>query len=726
MARRVGIDLGTTFSAVAYIDEATGKPKVLKNHMGEKLTPSVLCFQDDGTVLFGQEAKDEQSFGNPNAVAFFKRLMGDRNYEVEFAGKRYTAEDLSAILLEHLKKDAEMQLHDSIDSAVITVPAYFGDAERKATKNAGKRAGLDVIAIINEPTAAAYAYGLSDDITKTILIYDLGGGTFDVTVAKITDREIHCVGTDGDHSLGGKDWDDTIVRYLADQFEEETGTDLRDDSDMMAALLVTAENAKKQLSVKDSVSLPLKYHRERVDIQFTLETFNAISSHLIQRTQDVINRLFTDIHISWCDIDGVILVGGSTRMRMVKVYVTEMCGQEPLSGVDVDEAVALGAAIRAHIDTSGKYLVRCGDTSAETRYLPSVQGAKAVTDVIAHSLGVISVSEDGERYINTILIKRNSVIPASFTKPFKIRTRAREREIEVYVLQGEEELPLDNTILNKYVIHDIEKVQSGESVVNITYGYSEDGVVEVSAVQTETGKSLPVRMDKVPDDMSWVLGSPKDQITSTTIQPDIAVMLTIDTSGSMTGEPIQRATQEMLKLVDQLSEFDAKIGVLAFAEETRCLIEPTNDYAAVKSEIQNLSRVDVGCGTSADPFPDCTKILTSKGGREPSDRKSLFHFTKNKEETPIVPPPIEPAICYIVVLTDGCWGWQDAAIRNAKIAHQKEINVIALGFGDADHQFLRKIASTDDFAEFTSLSELSTSFSKIAQVIGGNAIGLSR
>ena len=717
MARRVGIDLGTTFSAVAYIDEVTGKPKVLKNHIGEKLTPSVLCFQDDGTVLFGQEAKEEQSFGNPNAVAFFKRLMGDRNYEVEFAGKRYTAEDLSAILLKNLKKDAEMQLHDAIDSAVITVPAYFGDAERKATKNAGKRAGLDVIAIINEPTAAAYAYGLADDITKTILIYDLGGGTFDVTVAKITNREIHCVGTDGDHSLGGKDWDDTIVRYLVDQFEDETGIDLRDDLDMMSSLLVTAENAKKQLSSRDSISIPIKYHGDRADIQFTLETFNAVSSHLIQRTQDVINRLFADICISWNDIDGVILVGGSTRMRMVKDYVTEMCGKEPLSGVDVDEAVALGAAIRAHVDNSGKYLVRCGDSSAETRYLPSIQGAKAVTDVIAHSLGVISVSEEGERYINTILIKRNSVIPASFTKPFKIRTRARENEIEVYVLQGEEELPLDNTILNKYVIHDIENVPSRESIVDITYGYSEDGVVEVSAIQTETGKSLPVRMDSIPDDMSWVLGNPKDLITSTTIQPDIAVMLTVDTSGSMCGEPIARATQEMLKLVDQLSEFDTKIGVVAFADRTSCLIEPSNNYAAVKSEIRNLSNVNVGYGTSADPFPHCTMILKKKR----ANTNPLFKFSKDDTVT----APTDSTICYIVVLTDGCWGGQASAIKNAKIAHHQEINVIALGFGDADYQFLRKIASVDDFAEFTSLSELSTSFSKIAQVIGGNSTGLS-
>lgn len=705
MAQRVGIDLGTTFSAVAYIDEATGKPKIVKNHIGEKLTPSVLCFHDDGTILFGQEAKEELSIGNPNAVAFFKRSMGDKNFEVEFSGKRYNSEDLSVILLKNLKEDAERQLNDHIDSAVITVPAYFEDPERKATKNAGKRAGLNVHAIINEPTAAAYAYGVVDSNTKTILIYDLGGGTFDVTVARITNDSINCLGTGGDHALGGKDWDDTIVRYLVSEFESETGIDLRYDADMMASLLVTAENAKKQLSVRDAVSIPLKYQGERANVQLTIETFNAISSHLIQRTRDVIDHLLPEIKLSWRDIDGVILVGGSTRMRIVKDYVTQMCGKEPLSGVDVDEAVALGAAIRAHIESSGKRLIPCAPAISDTRYLPTIQGAKAVTDVIAHSLGVISISQDGDRYINEILIQRNSQIPVSQTQPFKIKTRSRNNEIEVYVLQGEEELPLANTILNKYVIYDIENVPSRESVVDITYRYSEEGFVEVSAVQKGTEKTLMVRMDAIPDDMSWVLGRPKDQVAeSATQKPLVSVMFAIDVSGSMSGLPIEMAKQEMIKLVDELCDLDAYIGVSAFANSTTCLIKPTSNYFAVKSAINCLTSGygNTGSGTTAEPFTLCSDALAGRFYKAAADFR------------------------YIVVLTDGEWYSQDTAIKKAKKAHNSGIEIIAIGFGDADYGFLRQIASADDFASFTSLSELSQSFSKIAQVISGGTNGISK
>lgn len=515
MGVRVGIDLGTTFSAVARIDPSTGKPMVIKNSFGSATTPSVLCFERDGNVLFGEDAKNMQSVGDTNAIAFFKRSMGKDMFSVDILGKTYNATDLSAILLKKLKEEAESQINERIDAAVITVPAYFTHKERSATIEAGKRAGLEVIAIINEPTAAAFAYGLNEkEEEQTVLIYDLGGGTFDVTLARINKNEINILGSDGDHELGGKDWDDCIARYLASEFLEKYDVDLSEDPEMVASLLVTAENVKKQLTSKDLVSVPITYQDIRGTIDITEETFESISQFLIGTTKDVTERLLTSVELNWNQIDGVILVGGSTRMRMVHNYVYEMSGKPPLGGVNVDEAVALGAAIRANITDKGEAVATIGGLLGKIKSNGlSIQGAKAVTDVTAHSLGMISISPDGEEYINSFIIKKNSKIPASNTKPFNLRTRAKDNELEVYVLQGEFKRPLDNTIINKYVISKIERTSPPNSVIEVTYEYTANGVIEVSAVQKETGKKLPIKIEPVPEDMSWSDLSPKDNMT---------------------------------------------------------------------------------------------------------------------------------------------------------------------------------------------------------------------
>lgn len=361
MGIRVGIDLGTTFSAVARIDPGTGKPVVIKNSFGSATTPSVLCFERNGNVWFGEDAKNMQSVGDANAVAFFKRSMGKELFSVDILKKTYTATDLSAILLKKLKEEAEQQCGDKIDSAVITVPAYFTHKERSATIEAGNRAGLDVIAIINEPTAAALAYGLNEKSeAQTVLIYDLGGGTFDVTLARMDRDEINILGSDGDHELGGKDWDDCIARYLASEFQEKYGQDLSEDPEMVASLLVTAENVKKQLTSRDIANVPITYKGIRGSIEISEDIFESISQFLIGTTKDVTERLLASVQVSWPDIDGVILVGGSTRMRMIHHYVKEMSGKEPLSGVNVDEAVALGAAIRANITEKGEAVASIG------------------------------------------------------------------------------------------------------------------------------------------------------------------------------------------------------------------------------------------------------------------------------------------------------------------------------------------------------------------------------
>lgn len=696
MGIRVGIDLGTTFSAVARIDQQTGKPVIIKNSFDNPTTPSVLCFERDGNVLFGEDAKNMQAIGDTNTASFFKRSMGRDLFSIDILGKSYNPTDLSAIFLEKIKTEAESQIGDKIDAAVITVPAYFTHKERAATIDAGKRAGLEVIAIINEPTAAAFAYGLNDkNEEQTIMIYDLGGGTFDVAIAHISKNQIDIMGSDGNHELGGKDWDDCIARFLVSEFNEKYGVDISEDSSMVNSLLVTAESVKKQLTARDTVNVSIIYKDIKGSVEITEDIFESISQFLLGTTKDVIERLLESLKIGWSNIDGVILVGGSTRMRMIHNYVQSMSGKPPLGGVNVDEAVALGAAIRANITEKGEAIpaISRGIFEKKSQSIISIQGAKAVTDVTAHSLGMVSISEDGERFVNSKIIRKNSKIPISETKPFKLRTRNKDNELEVYILQGEYERPLDNTIINKYIITKIEKTSPPNAIINVTYHYTSDGVIQVTAIQQETGKKLPIRIEPVPEDMSWLAGSPKDQMGQNGM-PDVEILLAVDLSGSMCGDPIKKAQEAMISFVDQMDSDFTKIGVIVFADSTKCVLSPTDNFKIVKKTINSLDSVDVGVCNDAEPF-------------------SLSHSVLKNGE-----------VRYLVVLTDGCWSNQGTAINAAKKCHKDGIEVMALGFGSADKKFLKDVASVEEFASLTNLTELGNSFSKIAQAIGENSNGL--
>ena len=697
MGINVGIDLGTTFSAVARISPQTGRAEIIKNHFGETITPSVLYFNSDGSVLFGEEAKQLQQEGDTNSVAFFKRNMGNGMYEVTIYGKKYTAADFSSILLKKLKETAEEVSGQKIDGAVITVPAYFTDIERSETMKAGRAAGLNVLAIINEPTAAAFAYGLNETKKdQTILIYDLGGGTFDVTVARINSDTIDVLGSDGDHKLGGKDWDDCIAAYICDEFEKQTNVSFADDAEMVNSILVLAENAKKQLSAMNSVRIPVNYKGSRAIINLDVETLEDISSFLMGTTASVIDRLFDSIGITWNNIDGVILVGGSTRMKMVQNYVRLMSGKEPLRGVNVDEAVALGAAIRANIVQ--EYDMLSGKPARRSsEQILSIAGAKKVRDVTAHSMGMISQNKEGDRYINSIIIPKNSKIPSSESRTYQFRTGSKNNEMEVYVVQGEYKRPLDNVITGMYSIQGIEKTSPPVTNIEVTYQYTSDGIIEVSAVQKETQKSLKVIKQSVPDDMSWTDLDPRDHAEGGNAPANIEVILSIDLSGSMYFDhstPIHKATEAMLQFVSEMSGSEVRIGLMAFADRHKLLIEPTDNYEKLNQKIRKISDVNVGACNKDQPFTEGYRYFS----RSDADVK------------------------YMIVLTDGVWSRQEHAIKEAKKCHAAGIEVMALGFGSADAKFLKAIASTDSFASLTDLNELSGSFSKIAQEIGSSGI----
>ena len=417
---KVGIDLGTTYSAVARYDRNSNKPVMIPNAFGKEITPSVICFLDDGDILVGEDAKDMQSNGTGVNAAAFKRNMGDGSIAVSFNGKDYTSEDLSAMLLKHLIADAEKATGEKIDEAVITVPAYFNDFQRTATIRAGESCGVKVPKIINEPTAAAISYGYKHSSDKTVMVYDLGGGTFDVTIVRISKGNIEVVGTEGNHILGGKDWDAAIVKYVCDQFIDEFDVDPRDDLPTKNELIVAAEGYKKTLSIAESVTIPLNYDGYSAKYTLTRDEFESMTEHLLVATKDVCVDLIQDLGMSWTDIDEILLVGGSTRMPSVARFLKDLTGREVIAHSDTDLAVAKGAAITAEL------------------YCSNATGLRAmqIADVTAHSLGILSVSQDGKKFVNEIMIKRNSKVPCTVRRQFTIKKGNVTDKIEVFTLQG--------------------------------------------------------------------------------------------------------------------------------------------------------------------------------------------------------------------------------------------------------------------------------------------------
>ena len=702
----VGIDLGTTYSAVSTFDKTKGEPVILKNSFGDEYTPSVV-FIENGSVTIGSEAKSLQSAGNANAAAFYKTWMGNKNFSLYLDGDNYSSEDLSGIYLKELIKDIEMANNVEIDGAVITVPAYFNEAQRQATINAGKAAGIKVLKIINEPTAAIIAYGLTGEGNKKVMVYDLGGGTFDITIADVKGSVVSVLGTNGDHQLGGKDWDLILRNYLAESFENEFGVCIDDYPEESNELQVECENVKKKLTNLQKVTATVSCDGNIGRYEITKEWFEEQTSDLLSKTQLLINECLTEIGESTdgSGIDEIVLVGGSTRMPQVKEMIKREYGKYPITNVNVDTVVAKGAAIQAAICAEKTVTLSlgpaprtanlAGQTSQPARRVLTLS-SDSIRDVTAHSLGMISVSEDKSRYVNTIIIPKNEKVPSTQQKPFKINTRrGGDGIIEVYILQGESLVPSDNHILGKYVISGIEPQSEQESVIDISYTYNENGMVDVTAVQRKTGKSLTVTKTEVPEDMSWVDEAPKIE----EIKISSTIYLVIDVSGSMSSA-MSKVEQAARAFVDDMDLTSSKIGVVVFADRVTTACKPTNRIKDIYGAIKDACafKHDVGGATSGKPF----EYLNTNFGK--MDEKN-----------------------YLVVLTDGQWFKATEEIANSQKIKSKGIDIVALGFADADRAFLKKIASSDESALKTDLNSLKGAFSTIAQAIteGSGKVSLS-
>ena len=471
MSKVIGIDLGTTNSCVAVLEG--GEPTVIANAEGARTTPSVVAFTKNGERLVGETAK-RQAITNPDrTIASIKRHMGE-NYHVEIDGKQYTPQDISAMILAKLKADAESYLGEKVTEAVITVPAYFSDAQKQATKDAGKIAGLDVKRIINEPTAASLAYGLDKaEGSHKILVYDLGGGTFDVSVLELGDGVFEVLATNGDTHLGGDDFDNKIMDFLADSFQKEHGVDLRQDNMALQRLKEAAEKAKKELSSAQTTKINLPFITVtadgplHLDMDLTRARFDQLTSDLVERSIEPMNKAMRDAGVTSADLDKVILVGGSTRIPAVQAAVQRVTGKEPFKGINPDECVAVGASIQAGVLTG------------------------EVNDVLLLDVTPLSLSIETLGGIATKLIERNTTIP---TKKSQIFSTAADNQttVDIHVLQGEREMASDNITLGRFQLSGIAPAPRGIPQIEVTFDIDANGIVNVSAKDLGTGKEQKI------------------------------------------------------------------------------------------------------------------------------------------------------------------------------------------------------------------------------------------
>ena len=561
MSKVIGIDLGTTNSCVAVLEG--GEPTVIANAEGNRTTPSVVGFTKGGERLVGETAK-RQAITNPDrTISSIKRHMGS-SYTVSIDGKEYTPQDISAMILAKLKADAESYLGEKVTEAVITVPAYFSDSQKQATKDAGKIAGLDVKRIINEPTAAALAYGLDkENEHHKILVYDLGGGTFDVSILELGDGVFEVLSTNGDTKLGGDDFDNVLMNYMADQFAKENGVDLRNDKMALQRLKEAAEKAKKELSSSQTTNVNLPFITVNQDgplhlnMDITRAKFDQLTEHLVQRTIEPMKKAMADAGVTMADLAKVILVGGSTRIPAVQEAVKRITGKEPFKGINPDECVAIGASIQAGVLTG------------------------EVKDVLLLDVTPLSLSIETLGGVATRLIERNTTIP---TKKSQIFSTAADNQsaVDIHVMQGERQMAADNITLGRFQLTGIPAAPRGVPQIEVTFDIDANGIVNVSAKDLGTGQQQSITItssSKLSDEEI------KQKVKEAEEYAEADKKKKEDTEARNQAETLVYETEKNLKTLEgKLSEAEVKEITDAKDELQKALNAGTTEEVKAKTE----------------------------------------------------------------------------------------------------------------------------------------------
>jgi molecular chaperone DnaK len=565
MGKIIGIDLGTTNSCVAVMEG--GQPTVIANAEGERTTPSIVGFTKTGERLVGETAKRQAVTNVDGTVISIKRHMGE-DYKFENDGKKYSPQEISAMILQKLKKDAESYIGETVSEAVITVPAYFTDAQRQATKDAGKIAGLDVKRIINEPTAAALAYGLDNENEQTIMVYDLGGGTFDVSVIEIGDGVIEVLATNGNNHLGGDDFDQRIMDYLVSDFKQKEGIDLKADKMAMQRLKEAAEKAKKELSSATTSNINLPYITmdstgpKHLDVTLTRAKFNELTADLVEATLEPVRKALKDADISPSELTKVLLVGGSTRIPAVQDEVQKITGKEPFKGINPDECVALGACIQG-----GKL---AGDEGA---------GSVLLLDVTPLSLGIETAGG-----VSTVLITRNTTIPTSKKQVFSTY-EDNQTAVDINIVQGERPMAKDNKSLGRFRLDGIAPAPRGIPQIEVSFDIDANGITKVSAKDLGTGKEQNI---------------------------------TITSSTNLSDEEIDKAVKEAEQYAEQDKKrkeaVDTKNEADGLIFQTEKLMKdigdkmPADEKAKIEGEVANLKKVNDGMVAETMSETDVTTL----------------------------------------------------------------------------------------------------------------------
>jgi molecular chaperone DnaK (HSP70)/uncharacterized protein YegL len=664
MSGAVGIDLGTTFSAIATVNKY-GDAEILTNVEGDRITPSVVLFEGND-VIVGNYAKQAAVVYPEQVAEFVKRHMGETDYNFEYRGRGYSPEELSSFILQKLKHDAELRLGHPVEHAVITVPAYFNDHERRATIRAGERAGLNVLKLLNEPTAAAFAYGLANQgKDQRVLVYDLGGGTFDVTMVDIIGNDINVIATAGDHRLGGKDFDDILIEYVAEAFRKKHGVDPLGDLQSVHDLRQKCVSAKISLTRRPKVNIFHDFDGKVLRLAVTREVFEDLAKELMDRCEALTLDVITESGVAPESVDTVLLAGGSTRMPMVRNQLERLFLQPPSTDVNPDEAVAKGAAVMAAIE----YARLSGQESpVDIR----------THDVTGHSLGMV-VYRDRDLH-NSKIIRRNTRIPAEQTRDDYTTTHDNQTTMDLWLVQGEKEDPLACSVLGHFEFYGIPPRSAGDSQLAVTFRYNANGIVEVEAMDLMTGQILPHRMASGQVSLEDLAHN----------RAPMQVALIMDCSGSMYGQAIADARVAAKGFAERALEVpNRQVAVIAFPGGVQA--PPTDDYSRIEDAVDGLT--PIGSTPLSDGLHDARDLLRPRAGVQ-----RVF-----------------------VVLTDGHPDDPDATVAEVHRLKASGARLITIGVGDqVQQEFLRGLASQPDDYHFCNESiELRGTFINLATELSG-------